>query len=208
MKLGIPVPQVYIVPVDRFCRELGPALGVNLAEFEFPGYFNFFICKKKCMLVVDSDDAEENIRRVFSETLLGPAQFRREENPIPCEEEDFAPDFPREAMPNFQKELEYFRIMPGGHELVCETLLSFCHFENRSDGHENLGVPPAGEDGEGVHDEEKELLEMDEDDQNEIEDEVKELAGAEALERMEKKSKWTYAKARFMGTYLLYGLIF
>jgi len=160
------------------------------------------------MLVVDSDDAEENIRRVFSETLLGPAQFRREENPIPCEEEDFAPDFPREAMPNFQKELEYFRIMPGGHELVCETLLSFCHFENRSDGHENLGVPPAGEDGEGVHDEEKELLEMDEDDQNEIEDEVKELAGAEALENMEKKSKWTYAKARFMGTYLVHGLIF
>jgi len=199
MKLGIPVPQVYIVPVDRFCRELGPALGVNLAEFEFPGYFNFFICKKKCMLVVDSDNAEENIRRVFSETLLGPAQFRREENPIPCEEEDFATDFPREAMPNFQKELEYFRIMPGGHELVCETLLSFCHFENRSDGHENLGVPPSGEDGEEIHDEERELLEMEEDEQNEIADEVKELAGAEALEKMEKKSKWTYSKARFMG---------
>ena len=76
MKLGISVPSVYIVPVDRFCRDLGPALGVNLAEFEFPAYFNFFVQRKRCTLIVDSVDAERNIRRVFSETLLGPAQFR------------------------------------------------------------------------------------------------------------------------------------
>lgn len=200
MKLGIPVPQVYIVPVDRFCREMGPALGVNLAEFEFPAYFNFFICKKQCMLVVDSDDAEENIRRVFSETLLGPAQFRREDNPITYEEEDFAPDFPRDAVPNFQKELEYFRIMPGGHELVCETLLGFCHFETRSGGHENLGIPPAGVDKE----EEDEAIKKkeDEDGHGEEGDEVGQLdlpTDPDFLEKMEKQSKWTYSKARFMG---------
>ena len=200
MKLGIPVPQVYIVPVDRFCRELGPALGVNLAEFEFPGYFNFFICKKKCMLVVDSDDAEENIRRVFSETLLGPAQFRREENPITYEEEDFAADFPRNAVPNFQKELEYFRIMPGGKELGCETLLSFCHFENKVDGHENLGIPPAGEDADNENDDKEEI---DEEAEAEQGDELKQLAdvpaSAELLEKIERKTKWTYSKARFTG---------
>jgi hypothetical protein len=144
MRLGLPVPAVYIVPVERFCREMGPALGVNLAEFEFPAYFNFFIHKKVCTLVVDSEDAEQNIRRVFSETLLGPAQFRQEVNPIAYEEEDFAPDFPREAIPNFQKELEYFRIMPDGKELVLETLLNFRHFEmpGETGVHENLGVPP------------------------------------------------------------------
>ena len=27
MNLGLDVPVVYIVPVDRFCREMGPALG-------------------------------------------------------------------------------------------------------------------------------------------------------------------------------------
>jgi hypothetical protein len=144
MRLGLTVPAVYIVPVERFCREMGPALGVNLAEFEFPAYFNFFVFKKRCTLVVDSEDAEQNIRRVFSETLLGPAQFRRAENPIPYEEEDFAPDFPREAIPNFQKELEYFRIMPDGKELVIETLLNFRHFEmpGESGIHDHLGVPP------------------------------------------------------------------
>lgn len=155
------------------------------------------------MLVVDSDDAEENIRRVFSETLLGPAQFRREENPMIYEEEDFAPDFPRDAVPNFRKELEYFRIMPGGNELVCETILSFCHFETRSDGHENLGIPPAGDDEEDdEEDEHHDEADGDDDDgHGEEGDEVKDLVpkDADALEKMEKKSKWSYSKARFMG---------
>lgn len=144
MCMGIDVPLFYIVPVERFCREMGPALGVNLAEFEFPAYFNFFIQKKRCTLIVDSDDAERNIRRVFGETLLGPAQFRREESPISFEEEDFAPDFDRDAIPDFQKELQHFRVGPDGKELVIETLLNFCHFERPSDnrGHTNLGVPP------------------------------------------------------------------
>ena len=87
MRLGIAVPSVYIVPVDRFCREMGIALGVNLAEFEFPAYFNYFVQRKRCTLVVDSVDAERNIRRVFSETLLGPAQFRWGVGPLMYEEE-------------------------------------------------------------------------------------------------------------------------
>jgi hypothetical protein len=76
MRLGFGVPSAYIVPVERFCREMGPALGINLAEFEFPAYFNSSVKNKRCTLVVDSEDAEHNIRRVFGETLLGPAQFR------------------------------------------------------------------------------------------------------------------------------------
>jgi len=144
MRLGVSPPSVYIVPVDRFCREMGPALGVNLAEFEFPAYFNFFVQRKRCTLIVDSVDAERNIRRVFSETLLGPAQFRRGKHPLTHEEEDFAPDFPREAIPNFHKELHHFRIMPNGKELVLETLLKFCHFESAPDSsfRDNLGAPP------------------------------------------------------------------
>ncbi len=164
MKLGLEVPSVYIVPVDRFCREMGPALGVNLAEFEFPAYFNFFIQRRKCTLVVDSVDAERNIRRVFSETLLGPAQFRvpekksaeesgvQEHSPASVnalgikkyEEEDFSPDFPRDAIPDFYKELQHFRIMPNGQELVLETLLKFRHFESApdSDFRDTLGSPP------------------------------------------------------------------
>lgn len=144
MNLGLDPPSVYIVPVDRFCRDMGPALGVNLAEFEFPAYFNFFIRKRRCTLIVDSVDAERNIRKVFNETLLGPAQFRQEEEPLTHAEEDFAPEFPREAIPDFYRELKHFRIMPNGEELVLETLLKFCHFETAPDMNfrDNLGAPP------------------------------------------------------------------
>lgn len=132
MQLGLDVPLYYIVPRERFCRDMGPALGVNLAEFEFPAYFNFFIKKQRCTLIVDSIEDEENIRKVFGETLLGPAQFRREENPVKYQEEDFAPEFPREEIPDFSKELKHFRKMPDGSELVIETLLNFIHFQSPS----------------------------------------------------------------------------
>ena len=144
MLLGIDVPLYYIVPVERFCRDLGPALGVNLAEFEFPAYFNFFVQKKRCTLIVDSDDAERNIRRVFEETLLGPAHFRKGSSPSKYSQEDFAADFNPEAIPDFEKELRHFRVMPGGQELVIEKLINFVHFDQPFDTrtHDNLGVPP------------------------------------------------------------------
>jgi glyoxylase-like metal-dependent hydrolase (beta-lactamase superfamily II) len=205
MKLGLPVPQVYIVPVERFCREIGPALGVNLAEFEFPAYFNFFVYKKRCTLVVDCADAEENIRRVFSETLLGPAQFRQIENPIAYEPEDFASDFPKEAIPNFQKELQHFRIMPDGKELVIETLLDFRHFEMRTDGHDHLGVPPPIEGEPIVDSSEKadaQAVEAIFGGEEEEEEDIPEEAvptSEEGVERRETKAPWTYSHARFMG---------
>ena len=153
MNLGCGVPSVYIVPVERFCREMGPALGINLAEFEFPAYFNYFVRNKRCTLVVDSEDAENNIRRVFGETLLGPAQFRDHSNPKPNEDEDFDPSFPREARPNFYKEFYHFRTAEKStqyQELTIDTLLEFCHFQGSQQGrglsnitHDKLGVPPA-----------------------------------------------------------------
>ena len=195
MRLGLPVPQVYIVPVERFCREMGPALGVNLAEFEFPAYFNYFVYKKRCTLVVDSADAEQNIRRVFSETLLGPAQFRKEVDPISHEPEDFAQDFDKAAIPNFAKELKHFRIMPDGHELVLETLLNFRHFQMPIEnvGHENLGViRPSQEqqqeqEGEG---------DIESDDEPEAAEEVP--SNAKEVEKRA-KTPFNYNQARWMG---------
>jgi hypothetical protein len=39
---GIPIPNIYVFPKDLFDR----LNGVNVAEAEFPAYFNFFILKK------------------------------------------------------------------------------------------------------------------------------------------------------------------
>ena len=100
--------------------------------------------KRRCTLVVHSDEAEDSIRRVFGETLLGPAQFRRSDDPISFEKEDFSPEFDRNAIPNFQKELQHFRTMPDGNELQIETLLNFVHFARRTLHHEHGHTPNNG----------------------------------------------------------------
>lgn len=205
MILGLPVPQVYIVPAERFCREMGPALGVNLAEFEFPAYFNFFVYKKRCTLIVDSQEAQDNICRVFSETLLGPAQFRREKDPIAFEEEDFDPSFNRDAIPNFQKELKHFRMMPDGKELVLETLLAFTQFQlpGESGSHDFLGVPPnvvEDDDPDGFLDDEgiEVALDMIRGEESEEEEELPK--DAEGVENRE-QAKSSYNSARWVGKY-------
>jgi len=146
MQLGLVVPSIYIVPVERFCLEMGPALGINLAEFEFPAYFNYFNNKKRCTLVVDSQDVETNIRRVFGETLLGPAQFRSHENPTFNEDEDFSQRYPVDARPNFYKEFKWFREQESTDsfdELCIDMLLDFAHSRKPARGlsYCNLGVP-------------------------------------------------------------------
>eukprot|EP00535_Pseudo-nitzschia_heimii_P006923 CAMPEP_0197189262 /NCGR_PEP_ID=MMETSP1423-20130617/19463_1 /TAXON_ID=476441 /ORGANISM="Pseudo-nitzschia heimii, Strain UNC1101" /LENGTH=1386 /DNA_ID=CAMNT_0042641321 /DNA_START=116 /DNA_END=4279 /DNA_ORIENTATION=+ len=213
MRLGIPVPQIYIVPAERFCREMGPALGVNLAEFEFPGYFNFFIRQINCTLVVDSQDAEDNICRVFEETLLGPKQFRREVAPLSHDEQDFAPDFPREAIPNFQRELGHFRDLGGGRELTVDLILKFCHFLKPDDGcyHDNLGVPP---NLDVINDDEvndlvqqdydeavEEFDEAEKEEENETKTAFEGKGGQREEEKMDArdKSKWSYGRARWVG---------
>lgn len=156
MRLGIDVPRTYIVPVDRFCREMGPALGINLAEFEFPAYFNYFVRQKQCTLIVDSEEAERQIRTVFEETLLGPEEFRDTKTEKPYDEEDFDPTFPLEERPHFYREFKHFRKTPDGKELGTDCLVEFCHFtqspaqqfttgfavEAPADRNVNIGVPP------------------------------------------------------------------
>ena len=148
MNLGMEVPSVYIVPTERFCRALGPALGLNLAEFEFPAYFNYFVRGKKVQLIVESADAENEIRTVFGETLLGPEHFRDSLNPCANADEDFDPSFPRDRRPNFYKEFEHFRSAEKSNkypELCIDTLLDFIHFsrDRAADYKTTLGVPPS-----------------------------------------------------------------
>jgi glyoxylase-like metal-dependent hydrolase (beta-lactamase superfamily II) len=159
MRLGLEVPRVFIVPVERFCREVGPALGINLAECEFPAYFNWFVKRKRCTLVVDSAESERDIRNVFEETLLGPKEFRDVSQPKAYDEEDFDPSFPPSSRPNFFREFQYFRRNEGtetSDELTVDVLIDFLHFSRNdlasppsrpssADDHgrnESIGVPP------------------------------------------------------------------
>ncbi len=70
MLLGIEIPEIYVLPTNRF--DFVSCL--NVAEFEFPAYFNFFVRKKQVTLIC-SAEAKEAIITVFKETLLGPTNF-------------------------------------------------------------------------------------------------------------------------------------
>jgi len=60
LKMGLDVPTYFIIPTKRFDRKTG----INIAEVEFPAYFNFF-CNKKQICLICTSDAEADIRDIF-----------------------------------------------------------------------------------------------------------------------------------------------
>jgi len=94
---------------------------MNIAEFEFPAYCNFFFYRRRVTLIVSSAEVETRIRKVFQETLFGPDKI------------DLTQDFPHgtdpEDMPDLQKELDYFRVFDG-KLMQLEDLLNFVVFDN------------------------------------------------------------------------------
>eukprot|EP00752_Nemacystus_decipiens_P003821 g3515.t1 len=118
MAQGLPVPQYYVMPQETFCRTLGNSLGVNVAEFEFPAYYNFFLKGQTVKLIVDSAETENRIRALMQETLLGPEEI---DATI-----DFDKSVPVANRPDIAKELSYFRSF-NGKELSVDLLITFLH---------------------------------------------------------------------------------
>lgn len=113
MVLGLDVPVAYVLPRDLFDRRRG----LSVAEFEFPAYYSFFLLKRRCRLVVLSKDVEARVRAIFQESLFGPVS-----EPLPSE---FAPSYPESRRPNFARESEYFRTVPGKGRLTVDDLVEF-----------------------------------------------------------------------------------
>ncbi len=115
--LGLEVPSVFVLSSVLFDRERG----LNVAEIEFPAYYNFFVQGRRTRVLVDSQEVEERIRRVFQETLFGPRSAAFSE---------FAPDYPVDCRPDFRAESDHFRILPDGSRLEVDHLLEFLHFDD------------------------------------------------------------------------------
>ncbi len=113
MELALDVPVAYVLPRDLFDRRRG----LSVAEFEFPAYYSFFLLKRRCRLVVLSSDVERRVRAIFQESLFGPSG-----GPLPSE---FADGYPESARPDFQKESDYFRTVPGKGRLTVDDLVEF-----------------------------------------------------------------------------------
>lgn len=113
MELALEVPVAYVLPRELFDRRRG----LSVAEFEFPTYYSFFLLKRKCTLVVPTEDVERRVRAVFQESLFGPST-----PPLPSE---FAEGCPAGHRPDFQRESEYFRTLPGRGKLEVDDLVDF-----------------------------------------------------------------------------------
>jgi len=110
----------YIVPPQRFNRQLGSALSINVCKFEFPAYYAFFFQRQSLNLIVDSQEVEDKIRAVFQETLFGPLAIDADA--------DFAHDYALEKRPDLLKKSLYFR-KSGDTFLEMNMLLQFKHFD-------------------------------------------------------------------------------
>jgi hypothetical protein len=66
----IDIPSIFVIPTRHYSKESF----INVAEFEFPAYFNFFLKRRK-ILIVCTPEQELNLRIIFQETLLGPLEF-------------------------------------------------------------------------------------------------------------------------------------
>lgn len=110
------VPRYFIVPPRLFA----PDRGMNLAELEFPAYWNFFI-KGQRTTIICRPNQREILARVLSEAVFGP------QRPDPRE---FNGDVPP-GRPDLVKELAYFRLNPAtGQSMQLSDLVEFIEFED------------------------------------------------------------------------------
>ncbi|KAK3238872.1 hypothetical protein CYMTET_51166 [Cymbomonas tetramitiformis] len=121
MSLGLELPRYYVLPKERFDKRAG----INIAEFEFPAYFNFFVKRSKVCLIVTEED-EDCIRRVFQETLFGPVDANE------FLHEEYTTDEGRARQADLAKELGYFRMNPfkPDEKMEIDTLIDFVHFDS------------------------------------------------------------------------------
>jgi CRP-like cAMP-binding protein/phosphoribosyl 1,2-cyclic phosphodiesterase len=114
MELKLDVPIAYVLPRELFDRRRG----LSVAEFEFPAYYSFFLLKRRCRLVVLSSEIEARVRAIFQESLFGP----QVSEPLASE---FVDGYPESHRPNFKRESDYFRTVPGKGRLTVDDLLDF-----------------------------------------------------------------------------------
>lgn len=114
MRLEFGVPAIYVLPQKLYRAEWG----VSLAELEFPVYFNFFVLKRKTVIVCERSQ-RLRATEVLRESVFGPETI------------DITADYARDTvpfgLPDLKKEMDYFRKNPfkSGQLMQLEDLVTF-----------------------------------------------------------------------------------
>jgi CRP-like cAMP-binding protein len=96
MMLPESVPQIFVLPRLLFHRQKG----ISIAELEFPVYYNFFIKKKKS-LIIGTREQISRLIRTLHEAVFGPKDVSLSRDVHPSHKDIILPDL--------RKEMNYFR---------------------------------------------------------------------------------------------------
>lgn len=114
MRMEFRVPAIYVLPQKLYRAEWG----VSLAELEFPVYFNFFVLKRKTIVICERSQ-RLRATEVLMESVFGPDTI------------DIAADHPRDmvpfGLPDLKREMDYFRKNPfnQGKLMQLDDLVTF-----------------------------------------------------------------------------------
>ena len=90
------VPQVFVLPVELFNWQKG----INVADMEFPIYFNFFIRQQKTT-VICTEEQGRRLAVAMSEAVFGPKSVDLKNDAFQADDDVFVPDI--------RGELAFFR---------------------------------------------------------------------------------------------------
>ena len=114
MMLPKDVPQIFVLTEELF----NWMKGISIAEIEFPIYYNFFINKRKTLILCRKNQYTQ-IKRVLQESIFGP-EFMTIKN-------DFSFTNRSDYIPDVENEIKYFR-----NNLKFSDMLSFGLFKNNA----------------------------------------------------------------------------
>ena len=122
MKLPGGVPEIFILPEKMF----NWIKGISIAEIEFPLYWNYFIQKKKTVIIC-REEQYIKIRKVIEESVFGPENFNIAD--------DFSPSVDPSLIPDILSEMNYFR---NSNKL--SNMVQFGIFKNNKFSHKGITV--------------------------------------------------------------------
>ncbi|MFP4329356.1 MAG: cAMP/cGMP-dependent 3',5'-cyclic-AMP/GMP phosphodiesterase [Spirochaetaceae bacterium] len=106
------VPRIFVLP----CTMFNWSKGINVADMEFPIYFNFFLKQQK-VTIVGTEEQGERLRVALREAVFGPESFDLRMDTFDAGDDIYVPDI--------RKELEYFK-----GSLSLEKMYEFIPFQN------------------------------------------------------------------------------
>jgi len=122
MKLPGGVPEIFVLPEKMF----NWIKGISIAEIEFPLYWNYFIRKKKT-LIICREEQFSKMKKVLEVSVFGPETFSIGN--------DYSSNISHSLIPDILAEMNYFR-----NDNKLSNMVQFGIFKNNKFSHNDVSI--------------------------------------------------------------------